>query len=897
MTISAGDGTSAPEIPLLNDVVPTSVDFKGRPSLRSKSGRWKSAAFVIGAGWAERLSYYGISSNLVSYLTGKMGQPTATAASALNAWYGTASLLPILGAFLADSFTGRFRMIVLSSVVYILGLSFLSLSAALRQADTSKCKLASIDIASCAPNQFQLVFFFFSLYLVALAHGGLTPCLQALGADQFDEDDEAESRAKSSFFNWWYCLSIGCILLPLLVLTYIQENVSWLLGFGIPAVIMCLALALFLVGCSTYRFRVKSDGSNPFVRIGRVFVVAVRNWRATSVPALCGEEGVVSSTASQFRFLDKALLPRDGKLCSARDVEDAKSILRLVPIWFACLGYSIVYAQPAALYTKQTSTVDRHVTHSFEIPAAAFMQLFIISTVIILLPLYDRALVPLARKFTKTPPGIPLLHRISIGFLISLVSVAAAALVERRRLLAAQRAGLEDLQGAVVPMSVWWFTPQYVLAGVSDVFAMVGLQELFYGEVPGEVKSVGIAMYLSVLGVGSLMSSLMISAIQRVTSRGGQEGWFADNLNRAHLDYFYWVLVGLSAVGLVAFVCFTSRRIPDQKPIGHNHAPTDRHRGILVFYHHGHCRSRRAQTPLDSCQARVGLQARVNGADERVVVGPTVLTVWPCRGFYNGWPSGVFYDRVPVDLKSIGLSLYLSIFGTGGFLSSILISDIEKVTGGDGDFGWFANNLNRAHLDYFYWLLSGLSAVTMAAMNNGYSRIEKRPQPSSTRSKSVDFDDRSIPQCEPRSSTPNFSISSKLESKEIAKPNGTLKMKTVHEIEESPGEVFGTILGRKCQISSAKHGEIFGTILGQKCRISSGKPDQAVLDDRQVEKKLLPVRRSASVSEGYSRIHHLCGSNAESDSEDECGSELITNRRCVKKKGKFLGTFRRFFGF
>lgn len=132
------------------------------------------------------------------------------------------------------------------------------------------------------------MFFFFSLYLVALAQGGHKPCLQAFGADQFDEDDPKELKSKSSFFNWWtFCLCIS-VLVGLLVLSYIQENMSWELGFGIPCIVMCLALLIFLFGSMTYRFQIKRDGRNPFVRISRVFVKAVRNWQAS--PAIVSNE-------------------------------------------------------------------------------------------------------------------------------------------------------------------------------------------------------------------------------------------------------------------------------------------------------------------------------------------------------------------------------------------------------------------------------------------------------------------------------------------------------------------------------------------------------------------------------------------------------------------------------
>ncbi|KAI3807062.1 hypothetical protein L1987_22982 [Smallanthus sonchifolius] len=73
------------------------------------------------------------------------------------------------------------------------------------------------------------------------------------------------------------------------ILSYIQDNLSWGLGFGIPCVIMGFALMIFLFGTTTYRFGVKTKEKNAFARIGHVFVVAARNWRVTP-SAISAEE-------------------------------------------------------------------------------------------------------------------------------------------------------------------------------------------------------------------------------------------------------------------------------------------------------------------------------------------------------------------------------------------------------------------------------------------------------------------------------------------------------------------------------------------------------------------------------------------------------------------------------
>jgi len=82
---------------------------------------------------------------------------------------------------------------------------------------------------------------------------------------------------------------LGCTSI-LTILNYIQDNISWVLGFGIPCVVMIIALTVLLLGTRTYRFSIKDNDKSPFLRIGRVFVVAIRNWRNILSTTDCEEE-------------------------------------------------------------------------------------------------------------------------------------------------------------------------------------------------------------------------------------------------------------------------------------------------------------------------------------------------------------------------------------------------------------------------------------------------------------------------------------------------------------------------------------------------------------------------------------------------------------------------------
>nr|GEV88716.1 protein NRT1/ PTR FAMILY 5.10-like [Tanacetum cinerariifolium] len=480
------------ESPLVNknNLVNGAVDYKNRPVLRSKSGCWRSSYFIIGVEVAERFAYYGVSSNLIMYLTGPLGQSTATAAENVNVWSGTASLLPLVGAFIADAFLGRYVTILIASLLYILALGLLAFSTLL----PSNCENAV---------------------------GGHKPCVQAFGADQFDADNPEERKAKSSFFNWWYFGLCAGSTIGIFVLSYIQDNLSWGLGFGIPCIIMGFALIIFLSGTMTYRFGEKTEDKSALFRISRVFVKAARNRRTTPSEISAHEQacGTLHHQDSQeFRFLNKALLSPDGSnedatVCSIDEVEEAKAVLRLIPVWASLLGYGIVFAQISTLFTKQGATLDKSIRPSFDIPAAA-LQSFIGLTIVILIPIYDTILVPLTRSITKTPSGITMLQRMGTGIFISIVSMVVAAVVETKRLKTAREYGLVDDPNAMVPMKIWWLLPQYLLAGTGEVFTMVGMQEFFYDQMPSDLKSIGLALYLSVIGIAKCLKSVADSKFE-----------------------------------------------------------------------------------------------------------------------------------------------------------------------------------------------------------------------------------------------------------------------------------------------------------------------------------------------------------------------------------------------
>uniref|UniRef100_A0A7N0U3P1 Peptide transporter 1 n=1 Tax=Kalanchoe fedtschenkoi TaxID=63787 RepID=A0A7N0U3P1_KALFE len=506
-----------------------------------------------------------MSTNLVIYFKERLGQHNATASKNVSNWSGTCYITPLIGAFLADAYFGRYWTIAIFSIIYVMGMTLLTLSASVPGISPT-CHGKD----DCNATTWQSVICFAALYLIALGTGGIKPCVSSYGADQFDDSDEKEKKHKSSFFNWFYfSINVGA-LLAASVLVWIQDNVGWGWGFGIPAVTMAIAVASFFSGTRIYRNQ--KPGGSPLTRICQVVVASFRKVHV-QLPADKTELYERPDTESAIKgsrklehtedlsFFDKAAVemqsdkgkdsPDPWRLCTVTQVEELKAMVRLLPVWATGIVFATVYGQMGTLFVLQGQTMNPHMGKSFEIPAAS-LSIFDTISVIFWVPVYDRFIVPLTRKITGHKNGLTQLQRMGVGLVISIFAMVAAGILELIRLDIVRKNNYFDR--AQIPLSIFWQVPQYFLIGCAEVFTFIGQLEFFYEQAPDAMRSTSSALSLTTVALGSYLSSLLVTIVTSVSTKGGKVGWIPDNLNYGHLDYFFWLLVILSVLNLGAFL-------------------------------------------------------------------------------------------------------------------------------------------------------------------------------------------------------------------------------------------------------------------------------------------------------------------------------------------------------
>ncbi|CAO2818637.1 unnamed protein product [Amaranthus hypochondriacus] len=550
------------------------VDWKNKTVIKGRYGGFVAAFFVLVVEVLENLAYLANASNLVLYLSNHMHFSPSRSAIIVTNFMGTSFLLALLGGFLSDAYFTTYHVFLISALIEFMGLLVLTIQAHMPSLQPPPCPPTQTTNVRCHEvSDGKAAVLFVGLYLVALGVGGIKGSLPPHGAEQFDENSKDGRKKRSTYFNYYvFCLSCGA-LIAVTFIVWIEDNIGWQWGLGISTLTILLAIPFFLLGSKFYR--IKIPAGSPITVIFKVLIAAICNKLYSRKPnnAIMNMETspyidanratqetqtqdyATTTQTTEPKFLNQAITdnPIHQTLdCTTKQVEDVKIVMKTIPIFASTIMLNCCLAQLSTFSVQQAATMNTKLG-SLKVPPAS-LPVFPVIFIMILAPIYNHLILPLARKLTNTEMGITHLQRIGMGLILSIVAMAVAALVEiKRKKVATQHFLLDSTEP--LPITFLWIALQYLFLGSADLFSLAGLLDFFFTEAPSSMKSLATSFSWASLAIGYYLSSTLVALVNRVTSISGSTPWLkGSNLNHYHLERFYWLMCVLSGLNLLNYL-------------------------------------------------------------------------------------------------------------------------------------------------------------------------------------------------------------------------------------------------------------------------------------------------------------------------------------------------------
>ncbi|MFO0799702.1 MAG: MFS transporter [Gemmataceae bacterium] len=204
------------------ELPPADAGPKGTVMLKNHpTGLW----YVFWGEFAERCSLYGVRSVLALYLGDRLGLGEAAANFAVAAFVAVSYLLPLAGGYAGDVF-GKYRMIVLFSVPYVLGHLLLGFE--------------SLTLAAAA------------LGLLAVGGGGVKPNTVSLLGQIYSQYRPGRTDLLNVAYSRYYMAVNAGAVLSMFAMPVIRTRFGYGTAFLVPAAMMVVALLVFAAGKPHY---------------------------------------------------------------------------------------------------------------------------------------------------------------------------------------------------------------------------------------------------------------------------------------------------------------------------------------------------------------------------------------------------------------------------------------------------------------------------------------------------------------------------------------------------------------------------------------------------------------------------------------------------------------------
>ncbi|XP_031315378.2 solute carrier family 15 member 3 [Camelus dromedarius] len=534
--------------------------------------RWwrAAAAAVLLVETLERAAFFGVAGNLVLYLNSADLQWAGEQASrAALVFLGASYLLAPVGGWLADVYLGRYQAIALSLLLYLAATGLLAATAfpdgrrsfcGERPALPLEPSCHPPDCLHTSPSPYCAPTLYAALLLLGLAASSVRSNLTSFGADQVMD---LGRHANQRFFNWFYwSINLGAVL-SLLVVAFIQQNISFLVGYCIP--VGCVGLAFFIFLFATPSFVTKPPTGS---QVSSMLKLALQN----CCPRLWHRHSARDSPGAHLLPDQRSQQPGPSP---QEDIANFQVLVKILPVMVTLVPYWMVYFQMQSTYVLQglhlhipnifpnypanSSVALRAQGSSYKIPEA-WLLLANVVVLLILVPVKDHLLDPLLLRCKLLPSA---LQKMALGMFFGFTSVIVAGVLEMERLeyishnqTVSQQIGQNIYYAA--PLSIWWQIPQYLLIGISEIFASIPGLEFAYSEAPRSMQGAIMGIFFCLSGVGSLLGSSLVALL----SLPG--GWLhcpqdSGNINKCRMDLYFFLLAGIQAATTILFIGITGR--------------------------------------------------------------------------------------------------------------------------------------------------------------------------------------------------------------------------------------------------------------------------------------------------------------------------------------------------
>ncbi|XP_057621043.1 solute carrier family 15 member 2 [Chionomys nivalis] len=354
-----------------------------------------SIAFIVVNEFCERFSYYGMKAVLTLYFLYFLHWNEDTSTSVYHAFSSLCYFTPILGAAIADSWLGKFKTIIYLSLVYVLGHVFKSLGA----------------IPILGGKTLHTILSLIGLSLIALGTGGIKPCVAAFGGDQFEEK---HAEARTRYFSVFYLSINAGSLISTFITPMLRGDVKcfgedcYALAFGVPGLLMVVALVVFAMGSKMYR-KPPPEG-NIVAQVIKCIWFAISNRfrnRSGDIP-------------KRQHWLDWASEKYPKHL-----IVDVKALTRVLFLYIPLPMFWALLDQQGSRWTLQANKMDGDL--GFFVLQPDQMQVLNPFLVLVFIPLFDLVIY---RLISKCRINFSSLRKMAVGMILASLAFAVAALVE-----------------------------------------------------------------------------------------------------------------------------------------------------------------------------------------------------------------------------------------------------------------------------------------------------------------------------------------------------------------------------------------------------------------------------------------------------------------------------------